>query len=485
MTVELRNLVAGEWRDAGGGARIDVRNPADTRQVVAVVPAMSPADVAAVLDGAEAGARTWRATGPLDRAAVMTRAAALLRARAEAIARDLVAEMGKTLAEARGEVGKAADFFDFYASLARQPTGYALADGRPGTTASVRFDPLGVVVAITPWNDPLLTPARKVAPALACGNAVVLKPATDTPVVAWRLAEALADAGLPAGVFSTVTGRGGQVSGPLLDDERVAAVTFTGSTETGLALQRRLAGRNIRVQTEMGGKNASVVLDDADLALAAETIAAAAFAQTGQRCTATSRVIVTRGVADELVERLTAIATGYRPGNGLVATTTLGPLVNEGHRAEVLGHVAAAVEDGAVVHTGGDVPDDPVLAHGCFVRPTILTGVSRAMRIWRDEVFGPVAAVHVVDDLTEAIDAVNDSDYGLAAAVFTDSLSSAERFMSEVDTGQVGVNLPTSGWDVHHPFGGFRLSGSGYKEQGLEALHFYRKAKTCAVRGRG
>ncbi|MFF0366437.1 aldehyde dehydrogenase family protein [Micromonospora sp. NPDC005087] len=482
--LQMPNLVAGEWRPAGAGDRIEVRNPADTREVVAEVPAMSAADITAVLDGAAEGARVWRRTGPLARATVLHRAAALLRERAEAIARDLVSEMGKTLTEARGEVDKAADFFDFYAAQARMPSGYAVADARPATTTTVRYEPVGVVVAITPWNDPLLTPARKVAPALSCGNAVILKPATDTPLVAWRLAQALADAGVPAGVFSTVTGRGSAISPALLGDDRVAAVTFTGSTEVGLALQRDLAGRNVRLQTEMGGKNAAVVLDDADLDLAAATIAAAGFGQAGQRCTATSRVIVTHGVAEALVDRLLARAAELRLGPGLADGTTLGPVVSERHRREVLGHIEKAAEDGATVRCGGPATTDPALAHGCFVAPTVLTGVTRDMRIWREEVFGPVIAVHVVADLDEAIDAVNDSAFGLSASIFTTGLAATDRFLDEADTGQVAVNLPTSGWDVHHPFGGFRLSGSAFKEQGVEALHFYTRVKTCAVRTR-
>ena len=461
---------------------IDVVDPADTREVVGQVPAMTARDVDAVYAAAAEGARTWRGTKALQRAAVLTRAAALLRERAETIATDLVRENGKTRAEATVEVGKAADFLDFYAGLARLPAGYSLNDARPETTTSVRFEPVGVVLAITPWNDPLLTPARKVAPALAYGNAVVLKPATETPLVALHLERALTDAGLPAGVFATVTGRGREIGDALLDAPELAAVTFTGSTEVGLGIHRRLAGRNLRVQTEMGGKNASVVLADANVALAAETIAAASFGQAGQRCTATSRVIVERSVAGELVDRLATHAEALRLGPGLEPGTTLGPLVSVAQRDSVLEHLARAREEGAEVRSGGGAPEGDAHRHGCYVEPTILTGVTRAMAIWTEEVFGPVVAVHVVDGFDEAVEAANDSVYGLSAAVFTQNLTAATRFMDEVDAGQVAVNLPTSGWDVHHPFGGFRDSGSPFKEQGLEALGFYTRVKTCAVR---
>jgi aldehyde dehydrogenase (NAD+) len=482
MTVrELENLVGRRWV-GGSGRWLDVLDPADVRVVVARVPAMTPADVTSAYDAAETGARIWRATGALERAGVLSRAAKLLRERTEEIATDLVREMGKTLGEARGEVVKSAEFFEFYAGLARTPYGYLVHDARPGTTTSVRFEPVGVVLAITPWNDPLLTPARKLAPALAAGNAVVLKPAVETPLVALHLARALHDAGLPAGVLNTVTGQTAEISDALLDDPRFVALTFTGSTATGSLLRRRLADRNVRVQTEMGGKNATVVLADADLDLAIPTVAAAAFGQTGQRCTATSRIVVEAAIHEEFVARLTDAARGYRLGPGLHPDTTLGPLVSPTHRDKVAGHVARAVEEGAKVVAGGAVPDDPRLAHGCFYPPTILTSVSRDMTIWREEVFGPVVAVHVVPDFDAAVDAANDSAYGLSAGVFTRSLATAHRFVELVEAGQVAVNLPTSGWDVHHPFGGFRDSGSAFKEQGLEGLRFYTRVKTSAIR---
>jgi aldehyde dehydrogenase (NAD+) len=479
---QRQTLVGGSWQDGSSRAWFDVTDPADTRQVIARVPALSAADVEAACTASERGAARWRDTNALSRGAILLDASRVLRDRADEIATELVRENGKTINEARVEVTKTADFFEFYGGLARHPYGYLLNDGRPGTLAAVRYEPVGVVVAITPWNDPLLTPARKLAPALACGNAVVLKPATDTPLVALRLARALLDAGLPPEVLTVVTGRGAEVSGPLLSHPAVAAVTFTGSTEVGLRLQRDLAGRNIRIQTEMGGKNASVVLADADLGLAVQTITTAAFAQGGQRCTATSRVIVERAVASEVEQRLAAAAAALEVGPGLEATTTIGPLASAGHRDDVLEHIRVAREDGAVVRAGGGAPSGEVYTYGCYVEPTVLTNVHRQMRIWSDEVFGPVIAVHVVDGFAEALDAVNDSDYGLSAAVFTRSLEAAHRFIDGADVGQVAVNLPTSGWDVHQPFGGFGDSGSAFKEQGLEALRFYTRVKTSAMR---
>ncbi|HXH96953.1 MAG TPA: aldehyde dehydrogenase family protein, partial [Gaiellaceae bacterium] len=279
------NLVGGEWRQALSGEWIDVQDPADIRLIVGRVPAMADADVAELYDRAEEGARAWRETPALERGAVLAAAARLLVERLDEIAFDLVSEMGKTIGEARGEVKKSAEFFEFFAAVARLPYGELLHDGRPDTETSARREPLGVVLAVTPWNDPLLTPARKLAPALIAGNAVILKPATNTPLVALHLARALHDAGLPAGVLGTATGRGSTISRALLGDRRLAAVSFTGGNEVGAELRRSLADTSVRLQTELGGKNAAVVLADADLDLAAATIAAAGFGQAGQRCT--------------------------------------------------------------------------------------------------------------------------------------------------------------------------------------------------------
>jgi alpha-ketoglutaric semialdehyde dehydrogenase len=478
----LGNLLDGHWMTSGGDGEIPVTDPSNVDSTLAVVPAMSADEITAVYDAAERGAETWRHTRPLQRAAIMTDAARLLRDRAGSIARELVSEMGKTLGEATVEVTKSADFLEYYASMARLPIGVELADARPHVNVAVRNEPVGIVLLITPWNDPLLTPARKLAPALFAGNAVILKPATETPIVALRFAEILHEAGLPAGVLGTVTGRASRISAALLADPRLAAVSFTGSTAVGLQLHRDLAGRNVRLQTEMGGKNASVVLADADLDLAAETITAASFGQSGQRCTATSRVIVDRRVIDQLLPKLVAGAKRPKLGPGLSSETNIGPVVSRKHQGEVIDHLQRARDEGAEILAGGGAPQTPELANGCYVEPTVISGVTREMSIWRDEVFGPAIAVIECDGVEQAVELVNDSQYGLSAAVFTKDLGTAAYFEEHVNTGQVSINLPTSGWDVHHPFGGFLDSGSPFKEQGLEALRFYTRVKTVAVK---
>jgi len=482
MTDTLQYLTRGTWVAGAAGDTADDLNPSDNREVLARYSSMSTEQVRDVVESAVTGARTWRRTSPIERGAVLSRAAARLRAGREELGAIVSSENGKTLAEATVEVEKCADFFDFYAATCRMPLGSILADGRPGTQAMALSEPIGVVVAITPWNDPMLTPARKLGPALAAGNSVILKPAPDTPLAAYHLARALDEAGLPGGVLATVITDHDTLGRVVLDDPRVAGVTFTGSTATGRLLQQRLAGRGVRLQTEMGGKNAAVVLADADLDLAVATIGAAAFGQAGQRCTATSRVLVASSIHDEVVGRLAALAQGLVLGRSTEPGTTMGPLVSAVQRERVLAHLSGASGEGLTVVTGGGVPDAESLRHGCFVEPTVLTGMTADKAIWRDEVFGPVIGVRAIGSLDEAVEAVNDSPYGLSASLFTVDLRSANRFVQEVDAGQVAVNLPTSGWDVHQPFGGFKDSGSAFKEQGLEGLRFYTRVKTAAIR---
>jgi acyl-CoA reductase-like NAD-dependent aldehyde dehydrogenase len=462
-----------------GGLMLEVRDPADVRSVVGEVPAMTAADVAAAYSLARTAFATWRRTGPLDRAAVLARCASLIRARAEDGAVILVRENGKTLAEARVEVAKTADFLDYYASFARQPWGELLADARPGTQTSARVEPVGVVLAICPWNDPLITPARKLGPALIAGNTVLLKAASQTPMIANWLVRLLAEARLPDGVVQVITGRNAEISDALLASPD--AVTFTGSNEVGGYLRRALADRNVRLQGELGGKNVSVVLADADLDMAAATVASAAFAQAGQRCTATSRLIVEASVAPALTERLRDRVAEIVVGPGLDPATTMGPLSYAAHRDGVLEHIERAAKEGGEVIAGGARPASDALSHGCYVEPT-LVNVTPAQSLWRDEVFGPVLAITTATGFDDAVRLANDTAFGLAAAVFTTDLTSGARFLEEAEAGQVAVNLPTAGWDVHHPFGGFRESGSPFKEQGAPGLRFYTRIKTTAVR---
>lgn len=467
------------------GTTFEVRNPADAREVVAEVQAMEAGDVERALGRADEALASWRRTSIVERGEILRRAGTLLRGRVDEIARDVTREIGKLIGEARGEVVKAADFLEYYASFGRRPIGELLPDARPGAEARTLREPRGVVVAITPWNDPVITPARKLCPALVAGNTVVLKPAPESPLSALHFAAALRDAGLPDGVLEVVTGPGDEVSRRLVAAEGYHALTFTGSTEVGLELQRALAGRNVPLQTEMGGKNAAVVLADASPELVVEALAAGAFVQAGQRCTATSRVLVEGPGYDELVERLAARAREIRVGPGLDAASQMGPLVAERRLESVLRTLERARGGGAQVAFGGErIVDDP-LGHGWFLTPTLLQDVDETNEAWQTELFAPVIALAPVDSVDRAIELVNRSRYGLSASIFTRDLEAAHRFAAGVDVGCVAVNLPTAGWDVHMPFGGFKDSGSAFKEQGTEAFTFYTRVKTIAVRTEG
>ncbi|OQR59815.1 aldehyde dehydrogenase [Streptomyces maremycinicus] len=475
----LETLVGGEW--VASGDWIDVLDPADVRTPVARVPALTAKDVTRAYDHAERGFALWKRTSPFERARILTDAARLIRERVEEIAADVTAENGKTLTEATGETLKAADFLDYYAGLARQGYGTLLHDVRPRHRTHTQREPIGVILVISPWNDPLITPARKLAPLLATGNAAVFKPATDTPLSGLHLARALHDAGLPAGVLNVVTGRTAEIEEALLDDPRIVGITFTGSNAVGNRVRRRLADRNVRFQGELGGKNASVVLADADLPAAAKAVVAASFGQAGQRCTATSRVIVERSVHEEFTRLLIAEVERLTVGPGSDPATTLCPLAGVKQRDGVLADLARAVEQGATVLTGGGADTEGERVFGCYVRPTVLGDVTPEMAIWREEVFGPVLVLRAVDGFDAAVEAVNDSGFGLAAAVFTRDLAHALRFADEAECGQVAVNSTTTGWDVHLPFGGFHDSGTAYKEQGEEVLRFSTRVKTVAV----
>ncbi|MGI5459938.1 aldehyde dehydrogenase family protein [Streptomyces sp. CA-249302] len=475
----LETLSGGEW--VATGEWIGVQNPADVRTPIARIPALAAKDVTRAYDHAERGFAVWKRTSPFERARVFTEAARLIRERVEDIAADVTAENGKTLAEATGETLKAADFLEYYAGLARQGYGTLLHDVRPNHRTHTQREPIGVILVISPWNDPLITPARKLAPLLAAGNAAVFKPATETPLSGLHFARALHDAGLPAGVLNVVTGRTAEIEEALLDDPRIVGITFTGSNEVGNRIRRRLADRNVRFQGELGGKNASVVLRDADLPAAAKAVVAASFGQAGQRCTATSRVIVEQPVYEEFTRLLVTEVEELKVGPGTDPATTLCPLSSPKQRDSVLADLDKASRQGATVLTGGKADTEGERAHGCYVQPTVLAGITPETAIWREEVFGPVIALLAVEDFASAVEAVNDSDFGLAAAVFTRDLASAYRFAEEAECGQIAVNTTTPGWDVHLPFGGFRDSGTGYKEQGEEVLKFSTRVKTVAI----
>lgn len=464
-------------KPGAAGRVVAVHNPADPREQVGSVPAASAADVRRACAAAAAAAERWAATLAPERGTVLHRAATLLDQRADALAVQLTREEGKTVAEARGEVDRAVGFLRYYATAAIDAQGEVYPSAVAGRHLYTQREPLGVVAAITPWNFPIAIPAWKSAPALAFGNAVVLKPSEVTPLSAFAFAEALWDAGLPHDVLQVVCGDPQEVGGALCADPAIDALTFTGSTAVGRMLQRDAVARGLKVQLELGGKNPVVVLDDADLTQAVEQTVAGAMRSTGQKCTATSRVIVTPGIRAAFVAALAERVAALRVGDPLDPSTEIGPLVSEAQRDRVLGHLEAAAEDGLAPAVGGRAPERA----GWFVEPTLYLGVDPESALAQEEIFGPVAAVIEADDLDEALAIANAVPYGLAASVFTRDLGAVHRFVRGVRAGVVHVNGETAGTEPQVPFGGMKASSSHSREQGRAAAEFFTAVKTVYV----
>ncbi|WP_335940725.1 aldehyde dehydrogenase family protein [Streptomyces sp. PTD5-9] len=478
----LRHLVAGRWRPGDGDELVDT-SPARPHETVALGRLALDHD----LDEAVAAARDafprWAATPHHVRDRILDRAAAVIDAHAEQWGEELSWEEGKTRAEGIGEARRAAEIFRYYAGEASRPAGEVFASPRPGEQIQVIHRPVGVIAAVTPFNFPLAIPAWKIAPALGYGNTVVWKPASTVPLLAVRLAEALVEAGLPDGVLSLLIGDG-RLGGRLVEHPGVDAVTFTGSTSVGRDLIAA-CGRLARpVQTEMGGKNAAVVLADADLDLAATEVLAGAFRATGQKCTATSRLVVAEPVADAFLARLTERAAALRVGDPLHQDTDMGPVISLRARDEIQRAVDdAAARPGTDVLTGGRPYDDD-RATGAFLPPTVVE-LAGDDPLWREELFGPVLAVRRARDTADALALADDSEFGLSAAVFTDDLRAVTAAVHRLDVGILHINSETAGADPHVPFGGAKHSAHGPKEQGRAAREFFTRTTTVYLRGSG
>jgi len=454
-------------------------NPSDTDDVIGEYHQAEPADAQRAIHAARQALRSW-SRGPLQqRADILDRVGMEILQRLDELADLLAREEGKTLREARGEVTRAGHIFRFFAGEVVRQAGQHLDSVRPGVEIDITREPVGVVSLITPWNFPIAIPAWKIAPALAYGNTVVFKPADLTPGSAWALAEMLHRSGLPAGVFNLVMGRGSKL-GATLAGPGVDAVSFTGSDGVGRGILKAGAEHGFKVQLEMGGKNPLVVLADADLDLAADCALDGAFFSTGQRCTASSRLIVEDSVHDAFVDALIAKMDRQVVGDARATETTIGPVVDERQLQSNLQHLGRAQADGATLLTGGDRLKRE--RSGFYQAPALLSETTAGMRINQEEVFGPVASVIRVTDFDEALDVANDVRFGLAAGICTTSLKSASRFRREAQAGMVMVNLPTAGVDYHVPFGGRKDSSHGPREQGAYAAEFYTTVKTAYVR---
>jgi acyl-CoA reductase-like NAD-dependent aldehyde dehydrogenase len=472
------SYVGGRWYEPSSSQMIHVVNPANPDEVVASFPAATRQDALAAIAAAERAWPEWRDTPAPERGRVLWRAADIARRRLEEIACIMTLEEGKILREARGEVLKGISLLEYYAGDGFRIAGKTLPSEVKDTQTYTIRRPLGVVGLITPWNFPWAIPVWKLAPALVAGNAAVLKPASLTPGTAAMFMEILEEAGLPPGVVNMVVGSGREVGNTIVDDPRVKAISFTGSNEVGMALYPQAARRGARVTCEMGGKNAVVVLADADLDAAATAITGGAFGSTGQRCTATSRVVAASEIKDALLERLVAKAQGLKIGPGLDESSDLAPAVDKNQFKTDLDYIEVAKNEGAKLVHGGKPVD---LSGGYFVEPTIFSEVSPKMRIFQEEVFGPVLAVSEVSGLDEAIRAANAVEFGLAASIFTQNMTAAMRFIEAAEVGMVHVNEPTIGGEAQLPFGGAKATGVGPREMGEEGLHFFTELKTVFI----
>ncbi len=468
--------IGGSWQPGPGTyERFD---PADLDKSTGRFAAAGEEEVGAAYAAAAAAAAEWGLTPGPARAEVLRRAADVIEQQAEEGARRLVADMGKALKDARGEVLRSAAILRYFAGELSQPQGETYASADPSTTLFTVEQPLGVVCAITPWNFPFAIPVWKIAPAIAFGNAVVWKPAEPASGSAVFVAAALDEAGLPKGVLNLVTGKGRQMSDSLLSDRRLAAVTFTGSGGVGTRIRQAVADRNVKVQLELGGKNPAIVLADADLEDAALQVARGAMLATGQRCTATSRVYVERPALPRFRKLLAETVAAMRVGDPLDDGTDIGPLASREQRETVGEYLSLAAEEGAVVSAGSlDAQGD-----GCFVSPVVLEEVADDSRLIREEIFGPVAVLVAVEDFEEAIRRANDTEFGLSSALFTSNLARATEFIRRTDSGLVHVNRETAGVEPHVPFGGVKGSSSMSREQGKAARQFFTATKTVYLR---
>jgi len=475
-----KNYIGGQWVPARSGQVMESLNPA-TGAVLGLVPRSGPEDVDAAVQAAARAYPGWRKVPAPRRAEILFRVAELLVRRKEDLARLMTQEMGKVLAETRGDVQEAIDMGYFIAGEGRRLHGYTAPSEMPHKAAYCVRSPLGVVGVITPWNFPMAIPSWKILPALVCGNTVVFKPASYTPLLGLKFVEIFEEAGLPAGVLNIVTGPGGAAGNALVEHPLVRVISFTGSTETGLGLAEKCGRLGKRISLEMGGKNAAIVLPDADLQLAEDALIWSAFGTTGQRCTACSRIIVHQDARKDLTERLVERARRLRLGDGLLPATEVGPVVSDAQLARVHEYVQIGQGEGARLLVGGKRVTDGDLARGNFYAPTIFDEVRPGMRIEQEEIFGPVTDLIAAGSLEEAVKIVNGTPYGLSASIFTRDVNAAMEAIADIETGIVYVNHGTIGAEVHLPFGGTKQTGNGHREGGTQVLDVFSEWKAVYI----
>jgi alpha-ketoglutaric semialdehyde dehydrogenase len=474
------NYIGGQWLPARSGRTFESRNPAHPGEVIGTFPRSNVEDVTAAVAAAEEASRSWRLIPAPHRGDVVLKTALLLEQRKEELARLMTREMGKVLAEARGDVQEAIDMGKYIAGEGRRFTGQTVPSELRDKFAMLIRDSIGVVGLITPWNFPLAIPSWKIFPALLCGNGIVFKPAEDTPAVATVFVRILEEAGVPAGVLNLVHGYGPEAGQPLLEDPRVRMISFTGSSEVGRLVAEQAGKVLKRVSLELGGKNAIVVMEDADLDLVIEGALWGGFGTSGQRCTASSRLIVHQAVAGKVTEALVERVRALKVGDGLDAGTDVGPLINREQLERVHSYTGVGTGEGARLLTGGKMLGDE-LDNGHFYAPTIFDRVDSSMRIAQEEIFGPTVAVMGVKDFDQAIDTANGTQYGLSLSIYTKDIDRAFRAIRDLQSGLVYVNAPTIGAEIQLPFGGIKGTGNGHREAGFSAIEQFSELKSVYI----
>jgi acyl-CoA reductase-like NAD-dependent aldehyde dehydrogenase len=474
----LKQYIGGKWVEGSTSKEIVSTNPADARQVLAKVKGCDKNDVLKAIDAAQNAFPAWRATPAPERGRILAKAAAIARTRKEELARLMTREQGKILPEALGEMEKGLNLMEWFSGEGMRLGGVSMPSELPQNLLYTLRQPLGVVSIITPWNFPWAIPVWKISPALVAGNCVVFKPASLVPALSVEIVKIFEEAGLPAGVLNLVLGSGSAMGDILVEDPRVKAVSFTGSNSVGRRVHTIAGARGIKATCEMGGKNPAVVWGDADLKLALAGVMKGAFGATGQRCTATSRLILDERIADEFLKLLLAEVRKIKVGDGMDKTVGMGPAVDEAQLLTDLEYIEIGKKEGAKLLCGGKRLTEGDLKHGWFVEPTVFDGVKPKSRLWQEEVFGPVLAVARAKTFDEALALANDCAFGLTCAVYTQDLTLAMRFSENIEAGMVHVNSPTIGGEAQVPFGGVKGSGVGEREMSKEGLHFFTELKT-------
>lgn len=477
----FKNFINGKWVESKSGKTFENRNPADTSDVIGVFQKSTAEDVNMAIDAAAEAYKKWRLVPAPKRGEILYKVADRLFKEKEAISQQMTREMGKVIKETRGDTQEAIDMTYYMAGEGRRLFGMTTPSEMANKFNMTIRQPLGVCSFITPWNFPIAIPSWKMMPALICGNTIVIKPATDTPASVVYLMKVCEEEGIPPGVVNMVTGSGGALGDALINNPAVRVVSFTGSTEVGRKVSEACATNFKHSCLEMGGKNVQIVMDDADIDLAVDGALWGAFGTTGQRCTATSRLIIHKDVAEKMIAKLVERAQKLKVGNGLDESVEMGPCVNQGQLDTVLSYIEIGKKEGATLATGGEKLTGGDYDKGFFVQPTVFTGVTQKMRIWKEEIFGPVLGVGTFGSFDEAIEMANDTPYGLSASIYTRDVNKAYVAMRDVYTGIFYVNAPTIGAETHLPFGGTKETGNGHREAATAALDVFSEWKSIYV----